>query len=256
MPAMAIAIGGSAVAGAGGSIFSRLMGASGAEKSAEAIRYAADVGSKTALELNTRSRADLAPFRALGAQSGQMISDIYSGKANLDQLFKSSSLYQFESDYGTRALNRQLAARGQYNSGAGLESLALFDKSLVAEQGNDYFNKLMGTTNLGENAAAQTASNATATGNTVAGIQAGAGRDIGAAYQTQYNAYGAAGAGVASAVNTGVNNWTNYSLYNPVLQNLAKMYGGGAGSGDPFGFGANKYTPAQQAESLTATFNK
>jgi hypothetical protein len=108
-----------------------------------------------------------------------MISDIYSGKANLDNLFKSSSLYQFESDYGTRALNRQLSARGQYNSGAGLESLALFDKSLVAEQGNDYFNKLLNTTQLGSNAAAQQASNATQTGNTVAGIQANAGGGLG-----------------------------------------------------------------------------
>jgi hypothetical protein len=46
MPAMALAIGGSAVAGAGGSIFSSLMGASGASKSAAAIRYAADQASK------------------------------------------------------------------------------------------------------------------------------------------------------------------------------------------------------------------
>jgi hypothetical protein len=175
----AFVIGGSALVGAGGSIFSSLLGASGTSKSAAAIRYAADQASKTALELNARSRADLKPFRDLGVQSGQMLSDIYSGKANLDQLFKSSSLYQFESDYGTRALNRQLSARGQYNSGAGLESLALFDKSLVAEQGSDYFNKLFGTAQLGEAAAAQTASNATATGNTVAGIQANAGVGIG-----------------------------------------------------------------------------
>jgi hypothetical protein len=152
---MAAGIAGSAAVGAGGSIFSSIMGASGAKKSAEAIRYSADVASKTALELNARSRADLQPFRDLGVQSGKMLSDIYSGKANLDQLFKASSLYQFESDYGTRALNRQLSARGQFGSGAGLESLALFDKSLVAEQGNDYFNKLMSTTNLGEGAAAQ-----------------------------------------------------------------------------------------------------
>ena len=254
MPAFAIA--GSALVGAGGSIFSSLMGASGASKSAAAIRYAADQASKTALELNPRSRADLKPFRDLGVQSGRMLSDIYSGKANLDQLFKSSSLYQFESDYGTRALNRQLAARGHFGSGAGLESLALFDKSLVAEQGSDYFNKLMGTTNLGEGAAAQQSVNNTSTGNTLANLQLQAGQGIGQAYQNQYNAYAAGGQGVASAVNTGVNNWTNYSLYNPVLQNLAKMYGGGAGSGDPFGFGANKYTPAQQAESLTPTFNK
>src|SRR5438270_7907392 len=110
---MAAAIGGSAALGAGGSIFSGLMGSSGASKSAAAIRYAADKASSTALELNSRARADLNPFRKLGVQSGKMLSDLFSGKTNLDDLFKSSSLYQFESEQGTRTLNRQLASRGQ-----------------------------------------------------------------------------------------------------------------------------------------------
>ena len=189
-------------------------------------------------------------------QSGQMLSDIYSGKANLDQLFKSSSLYQFESDYGTRALNRQLSARGQYNSGAGLESLALFDKSLVAEQGSDYFNKLFGTAQLGEAAAAQTASNATATGNTVAGIQANVGVGIGQAYQSQYGDYGAAGTGDANAVQGGVNNWTNYSLYNPVLQRLAQ--GNMPNANEVFAWGppGSRYDAQAQRDSLAATFNR
>ena len=227
-----------------------------ASKSAAAIRYAADQASKTALELNARSRADLKPFRDLGVQSGQMLSDIYSGKANLDQLFKSSSLYQFESDYGARALNRQLSARGQYNSGAGLESLALFDKSLVAEQGSDYFNNLFGTAQLGEAAAAQTASNATPTGNTVAGIQANAGVGIGQAYQSQYGAYGGAGTGVANAVQGGVNNCTNHSLYNPVLQRLAQ--GNMPNANEVFAWDppGGRYDAQAQRDSLAATFNR
>lgn len=252
----AFVIGGSALVGAGGSILSSLLGASGASKSAAAIRYAADQASKTALELNARSRADLKPFRDLGVQSGQMLSDIYSGKANLYQLFKSSSLYQFESDYGTRPLNRQLNARGQYNSGARLESLALFDKSLVAEQGSDYFNKLFGTAQLGEAAAAQTASNATATGNTVAGIQANAGVGIGQAYQSQYGAYGAAGTGDANAVQGGVNNWTNYSLYNPVLQRLAQGNMPNATEAFAWGPPGGRYDAQAQRDSLAATFNR
>jgi hypothetical protein len=88
----------------------------------------------------------LAPFRKLGVQSGKMLSDLFSGKTSVDDLFKSGSLYDFESERGTRTFDRQLAARGQFGSGAGLESLALFDKSLVAEEGDKYFNKLFGTT--------------------------------------------------------------------------------------------------------------
>ena len=66
----AFVIGGSALVGAGGSIFSSLMGASEASKSAAAIRYAADQASKTALELNARSRADRKPFRDSGCAIG------------------------------------------------------------------------------------------------------------------------------------------------------------------------------------------
>lgn len=215
MPMMALAIGGGAVAGLGGSIFSGLMGASGAKKSADAIRYAADKGSATALELNTRARKDLQPFRDLGVQSGDMISDIFSGKRSIDDLFKSSSLYNFESEMGTRAMDRSLKARGLYGSGAGLESLALFDKSLVAEEGDRYFNKLFGTTQLGEAAAAGQASNTTATGNQVGAIQAQSGVNQGQAIQNQYSQYGQAGGGGLDAVGAGLNNFVQYSMFKP-----------------------------------------
>jgi len=55
---------------------------------------------------------------------------------------------------GTRALNRQLAACGEFGFGAGLKSLVLFDKSLVAGEGNRYFDRLFNLTSLGESAAA------------------------------------------------------------------------------------------------------
>lgn len=239
----------SAGVGAGSSIFSSILGGSAAKKQAEAIHYAADQAKATALELNNRSRKDLQPFRDLGVQSGGMLSDLFSGKTNIDDLFKGSSLYQFESKMGTRALDRQLSSRGAYNSGAGLESLALFDKSLVAEEGNRYFEKLFNTTQLGSNAAAQQASNTTQTGNNIAGIQADAGARIGQAYANQGAAYGAGAIGVSNAIQSGVTNWTNYSLYNPILQKLAASVPSGNGGGD-FGFGANQFTPPQQRESL------
>lgn len=227
---MALAIGGSAVLGAGGSIFSGLMGSSGASKSAAAIRYAADKASETALTLNNRARGDLKPFRDLGVKSGGMLSDLFSGKTNLDDLFTSSSLYKFESEQGTRALNKQLAARGQFGSGAGLESLALFDKSLVAEEGDRYFNKLFGTTQLGESAAAQQANNTTMTGNQVAGIQANAGIAQGQAYQNQYNAIGQGVGGGLDAIGGGLQNYVQYGLYKPFFDQFNK----GGGTATPY----------------------
>lgn len=222
MPMMAVAIGGGAVAGLGGSIFSGLMGASGSAKMADAIRDSARYASETALTLNNRARGDLQPFRDLGVKSGAMLSDLFSGKSSIDDLFKQGSLYQFESDMGTRNLNRQLAARGQYGSGAGLESLALFDKSLVAEQGDSYFNKLFGTTQLGESAAAQQANNTTMTGNNIAGIQSQAGLQAGQATANQYNAIGQGVGGGLDAIAGGFNNYAQFELFK-------NMFGGGSG---------------------------
>jgi hypothetical protein len=252
MPAISVpgAIIGSSLIGAGGSIFSSILGASGASKSAKAIEYASNLASKTALELNTRSRADLQPFRDLGAKSGAMLSDLFSGKTNISDLYKTSSLYNFESELGTRAMNRQLSARGMYGSGAGLESLALFDKSLVAEEGNRYFDQLFRTTALGESAAAQQAERTTSTGNNLADIQLRAGVGIGNAYADQYNAFAAGGKGVAGALRGGVSDYLS-------MQYLDRFFPPGSvqrGPSDEFGFGAKQYMPAQQEESL-ANFN-
>ena len=202
----------------GGSIFSGIMSAAGAQKQANAIKYASEQAKATALELNNRSRADLQPFRDLGVQSGKMLGDIFSGKANISDTYKASSLYNFQSELGTRALDRQLSARGMSGSGAGLESLALFDKSLVAEEGNRYFDKLFSTTQLGSNAAAQQASNTTSTGNTLAQIGAQAGIAQGGAIANQYNAYGSIGQGIGNAFQGAATNYSNYSLYNPLIQ--------------------------------------
>jgi hypothetical protein len=222
-------IGGSAAANLGGSIFSGLMGSSGASKQAAAIRYAADKASDTALTLNSRARSDLQPFRDLGVKSGSMLSDLFEGKTSIDDLFKAGSLYNFESEMGTRSLNRQLASRGQYGSGAGLESLALFDKSLVAEEGDRYFNKIFGTTQLGEAAAAQQASNTTATGNSIADIQAKAGINEGQAYQNQYAQLGQAGAGGLDAIGGGLQNYVQYGLYKPFFDSFSSGRGSGNG---------------------------
>ena len=105
-------------AGIGGSIFSGIMGASGAKKQAEAIRYAADKASATALEFNTRARGDLKPFREFGEEAGKTLSSLLSGKGNLDDILKESSLFKFQSEVGTRGINRELSARGLYGSRA------------------------------------------------------------------------------------------------------------------------------------------
>lgn len=239
----AAAIGGSAIIGAGASIFGASQAAKGAGKQADAMRYAADLAAKTSLQMDENARADLSPFRELGIQSGNTLSDVMSGKANLTDLFKESSLYQFESEMGTRAIDRQLKARGAYNSGAGLETLALFDKSLAASEGNAWWDKLYNTTVLGESAAAKMAAGSVQTGNTLAGLQVQAGANIGQAYANQGNAYAAGAQGAGNAFQDGLNNFVNYNINQPLNKALVNWYGGNTrrGSAPEMDFNASTF---------------
>jgi hypothetical protein len=237
---VAVGVGGASVAG---SIFSGVLGASGAKQSAEAQRYAAELARKTSLELNEKSRKDLAPFRDLGVQAGGTLSGILSGTQNISDVYKASSLYNFQSELGGRALDRQLSARGLSGSGAGLESLALFDKSLVAEEGDRYFNRLFETTKLGANAAAQQAQNNTSTGNTLAQVGTQAGIGIGQAYQNQYNALGQGVQGAFGAIRQGVGDYQTQQYLNQLFPS------NGSGANSPGG-----YVPGSRAGDYS-TFN-
>jgi hypothetical protein len=213
----ATAIGVGAAAGIAGSVIS----AEGGRKQAGAIVNGQLVGRETALELDNRARADMAPFRSLGITAGNQIEQIIAGNAKLDDLFKGSSLYDWESEMGTRSINRQLKARGLYNSGAGLETLAMFEKGLVAEEGARWWDKLFNTTALGSNAAAKMATGTTATGNNLASLSTQSGIAQGGAIANQYNAL----AGGMQGIGQAAGQYAQYKMYQPFLEKLA---GGGA----------------------------
>lgn len=203
--------------GAVGSIAGGLLSAQGASEQAGAIVNGQMVGRETALELDSRARADMAPFRELGLTAGNQLEQIISGNAKLDDLFKGSSLYDWQSEMGTRGINRQLKARGMYNSGAGLETLAMFEKGLVAEEGAKWWDKLFNTTALGSNAAAKMATGTSNTGNTLANLATQSGIAQGGAIANQYNALAGGVQGVAGAAGQ----FAQYQMYQPFLEKLA-----------------------------------
>lgn len=216
-------VAGVAGAGAISSIAGGVLGASGASKAAAQQGRAAEIARATALELDNRARADMAPFRDLGITAGNQLEQIIAGNANLDDLFKGSSLYDWQSEMGTRNINRQLKARGQYNSGAGLETLAMFEKGLVAEEGAKWWDKLFNTTALGSNAAARMATGTSQTGNNLASLATQTGMAQGQAIQNQYNALAGGVQGVAGAAGQ----YAQYKMYQPFLD---KLSGGGSGT--------------------------
>lgn len=221
MGVMAAAVVGAAAIGAGGSIFSGIMGASGASKSASAVRYSADKAAEVAREFDTKARADLQPFRDLGVQAGGKLSSLLSGGQGLDAMLQESSLFKFQSELGTRDINRQLSARGLYGSGAGLETLARFNNQLVGEEGNRLFDRLFNVTTLGANAAARQATNTSATGQSLAQNELNAGLGIGQARLNEGASLASIGTGVARAAQGGINNYVGYQMNAPINAAIA-----------------------------------
>jgi len=219
------AVAGGAIA-AGGSIFSGVMGAAASQKQAGAIRYSADKAAETALLLDEKARADLSPFRSLGIESGTIMSEILSGRRNLDDALGDSSLFKWQQSEGERALNRQLTARGLYGSGAGLETLARFNNQLVAEEGTRYWDRLANTTAMGSNAAARMATGTSSTGQSISNMQAQTGMAAAGAIGDAGRSLAGIGTGVANAAMGGLGTWANYQMYQPIL---SRMAGGSSG---------------------------
>jgi hypothetical protein len=238
MSFVAVALGGTAL-NMGGSIFGGLFGSGAEKRRAATIREAGLQGSRDILKsvtdanlkadeyLNT-ARGDLSPFRDIGVQAGQTLANMLMGGGNLASLLKSSDLFNFQSEIGSRNINRELAARGLYGSGAGLETLARFNNQLVAEEGQRFTDRLLNLTQLGANTANSMAGFTSNTGNSIAGriytggVEAANMRynsAVGAA-QAQSNAtqmLGQMGQNIFGAASQGLGQFGNFALNKPMI---------------------------------------
>ncbi len=145
--------------------------------------------------------------------------------------------YQFRLSEGEKGINRSLASRGNFLSGAGLKALNRFNSDQASQEyGNAYnrfennktgkFNKLTSLTGGGQTAA-------TTIGNMGTNYATSVGNNL----TSNANAQGAAGiAGANSwgnALTSGVNNWQQQNFNNSLLKNLGRGTGyGGGGAWD------------------------
>lgn len=161
---VAAAMAGGSALQMGGSVFGGLFGASAERKRAAAIRQAGETGAQGILnagksantQIDTQlgvARGDLSPFRGFGVDAGNSLMSLLIGGRSPSQFLQESDLFKFQSDLGSRNINRELASRGLYGSGAGLETLARFNNQLVGEEGQRMVDRLFNLTNLGAGAA-------------------------------------------------------------------------------------------------------
>lgn len=202
MSFIAAAMAGSTALNMGGSIFGGLFGSGAEKRRAAQIREAGDIASRDILKSATDAnaiaedklgvaRGDLSPFRGFGVQAGETLMNMLTGGNPMSTLM-ASPLFNFQSELGSRNINRELAARGLYGSGAGLETLARFNSQLVAEEGQRFTDRLFNLTQLGQGAAGSMANMTNDTGQFMARTRYAGGLD---AANMRYNAtVGAAGA--------------------------------------------------------------
>lgn len=190
MSFVAVAIGGSALIGAGAAVYS-------SGKQSEAANNA------LAFEKNqfNTSQANFKPYMDTGAgatyslgkllgvgQNGQSQTPDYSG-------FMNSPDYQFAQQQGNLGVIRQANAQGMNLSGGVLKDLDTFNSGLASQQYGNYYNRLMGLSQLGQASAAGSAASGTA----------GA-ANIGNTAQAVGQAQGSGAIGVSNSLNSGIQN--------------------------------------------------
>jgi hypothetical protein len=205
MSFVAAAIGGSALVGAGASIYSGLEQSNAAKSASQA-----QVGEEQqALALQQQQLGKLDPWINVGSGANYTLGSLYgigangqstNAPQNFSQFFNSPD-YQFAQQQGQAGLVNYQNAEGLGGSGAGLAAASTFNQGLATQQFGNYFNRLMGLSQLGASSAQAGVSGANAAAQTIGSIgQSQASGIIGSA-----NALGGAASGVGSALSGSAN---------------------------------------------------
>jgi len=162
------------------------MGIAGATIAAAGIGAAASLGSGM-MQSNTASKAqgqaqaqfqqqrnDLGPYREAGlpALEAQQALLGLQGQPAADAAmlnFQQNPGYQFQFDEGQRAIESSQAASGLLRSGSTLKGLERFGQGLANQSFDQYYNRLLDLSKLGQNSAAGAASTANAAAQTAIG---------------------------------------------------------------------------------------
>lgn len=227
---------GTVVAGLGGvaSLASGLIGSSAARSAANTQANAANKATQLAANQYAQTRADLAPYNTAGVAGTNALVNALPGLVQPFQptqaQLEATPGYQFALSQGLKSTQNAAAAKGQGISGAALKGAAQYATGLADQtyqnQFNNYqtqntnaYNKLMGLSSLGENAAATTGNiGQQALGTGINALTSGAA------------AQAAGQVGSANALSSGINGIGTAGLNALLLPQLLNRLGGSGGA--------------------------
>ena len=134
-----------AAIGALGSMYGADKAAEGSEKAAQAQMFAAMMQKKMFDEAMARQQ----PFYEQGISSLEDYAKMLKGGYDMKQ----SPAAQYELEQGTKALNRQLAARGMSGGGIAARRLAELSGGVAARDWQNQYSRLVDSLKLGTGAA-------------------------------------------------------------------------------------------------------
>lgn len=217
---VAVAIGGSAVIGAGVGMYS-------ANKASNAQADAAAAAQATQLQMFNRTQANLQPYMDTGKGALISLGQLYgingAGPYNEASLaaFRNSPDYQVALKEGISALDMSNAARGMLRSSNHLAGVQTLGADLGSKNFGNYTNRLLQLAQLGGNAAAGAGNLGTQQGNSLANtIMAGG----------QAEASGIVGGAnaITGGLNTGMNNLMFWNAMNKGSAPAAPAWGTGS----------------------------
>lgn len=206
------AIIGSAVIGAGASAISSSNASSAAKKGADAQAAAANRAADLQHAQYLQTREDYAPWRTAGTAAVGKQADIMglNGQGPQDNAFASFRTdpgYGFTRDEAIKGVDRSAAARGLLTSGRTIKAIQDRASSLADQSFGNWFNRFGVIAGNGQTATGNTAqAGATAAANQGDALMAG-GAARASGYARSADAWSSGMNGVASSVNSGLNNY-------------------------------------------------
>lgn len=173
--------------------------AKAAQSAANTQAAATDSASKVQKQMYDQTRQDLSGWTNAGNQAtSSMMNLLGLGTGSSTKAMQQDPSYQFRLNQGLDSVQSSAAAGGGLLSGATLKALNNYASDYASTEYGNAFNRLMGVSQLGENAAAQVGNNGMQTAqaianNTMAGANATAAGQV------------AAGSKTGNMFNTGLN---------------------------------------------------
>lgn len=238
----------------GGSVLNAGLGYLGATKAADtqaqsaqnALAFQESAFNTSQNQLN-QAKSNFQPYLQAGNQATYTLGQLTGGGTNNQPDYSSffnSPDYNFAQSQGQKGVINAANAQGVGLSGGTLKDLATFNSGLASQQYGNYFNRLMGLSQQGANAAAGLGNLATGQANNATSAANGIGNTTQAVGQA--NASGIVGGtnAITGSVNSGISN----SLLANYLGKSPSAYGGSAanaGTSNAVSNGGFNYLDAQ-----------